>query len=499
MQSRALKPVLLVKLSILIVLLTLSPALLILGFLSTQSSVPGNLTLLVILSSAIFCAIGIFWVWFFLKPLRTLYQGILLLQKGEYGHRINIYSADELQSLGELVNQMAGSLGSSIQKVQSGKDILASEKNKLDVIISSIADGVVVLNIHKQVVLSNKAAEGITGYTQEDMKGKRIDQLITLADQSGQKIPAENYCPIDLKNTSYPAPSTFSLSGKNNQKKDIRLSASPIKGEPSADLGCILTFHDVSHEKAFQEMQIDFVSMASHELRTPLTSITGYISTVLQENSNLPQEQKDFLSRALTSAKQLYALVDNILNVSKVERGAFSVNRQPLDWRETLMQIVENNKAQAVQKNINLSLSISDIGLPKVMADPLRISEVLNNLISNALKFTKDGGTIRIAAILQGGEILTSVSDNGFGIPQNAIPHLFAKFYRAPGSLDQMQQGTGLGLYISKSIIDLHRGKIWVESELGKGSTFYFTLPTVLPLQAQPTIAQLHAPMFHSL
>jgi two-component system phosphate regulon sensor histidine kinase PhoR len=138
---------------------------------------------------------------------------------------------------------------------------------------------------------------------------------------------------------------------------------------------------------------------------------------------------------------------------------------------------MSDNKPLAVQKNISLELTPVPPNLPHVLADPIRINEVLNNLISNALKHTKSGGWVKISTSVQGTEMVTSVSDNGEGIPKEALPHLFTKFYRVPGSLDKMKEGTGLGLFLAKSIIDMHKGRIWVESEVGKGSTFYFSIP----------------------
>lgn len=232
-------------------------------------------------------------------------------------------------------------------------------------------------------------------------------------------------------------------------------------------------------EKQLESMQVDFVSMASHELRTPITSLMGYLQTLNEEaRSKLTQEQKGFLDRSLISAQEILSLVDNILNVSKVERGAFSVTLKPLDWSELLKQVVSENKILASQKNISLELKLPD-NLPKVVADQLRITEVLNNLINNAIVYTKAGGSVEVSTQLQEDQIITSVKDNGQGVPKGAMPHLFTKFFRVQGALDKPStaSGSGLGLYISKSIIDLHHGKIWANSEEGKGSTFVFSLP----------------------
>lgn len=231
-------------------------------------------------------------------------------------------------------------------------------------------------------------------------------------------------------------------------------------------------------ERQLESMQVDFVSMTSHELRTPITSLIGYLQTLNEEaRSKLTEEQKGFLDRSLISAQEILALVNNILNVSKVERGAFSVTLKPIDWSEALKQVVSENKILASQKNISLELKLPD-NLPKVVADQLRITEVLNNLINNAIVYTKAGGAVEVSVQHQEDQIITSVKDNGQGIPKEAMPHLFTKFFRVQRALDKSStsSGSGLGLYISKSIIDLHHGKIWADSEEGKGSTFSFSL-----------------------
>ncbi len=241
-------------------------------------------------------------------------------------------------------------------------------------------------------------------------------------------------------------------------------------------------------------MQVDFVSMASHELRTPLTSIIGYLNVLIDEGKDkFDPEQKDFLNKILTGAQQLSNLVSNLLNVSKVERGAISINIQSLDWNKVLTQAVDENKVQASQKNITLELVDINSSLPKVQADNIRIMEVLNNLISNAVNYTQQGGSIKVSAKLQGQEVITAIQDTGKGIPPEAISHLFTKFYRVSNAQDvsSNSKGTGLGLYLSKSIIELHHGKIWVQSQVGKGSTFYFTLPvSAIQLSAKDILSK---------
>lgn len=233
-------------------------------------------------------------------------------------------------------------------------------------------------------------------------------------------------------------------------------------------------------QQQLESMQVDFVSMTSHELRTPITSLMGYLNTLNQEaRDKLTNDQKEFLDRSIVSAQQILAIVNNILNVSKVERGAFTVSLRPVDLVELIETAVSESKILASQKNILLEFKKPERSIPKVSADNLRVSEVLNNLINNAITYSQSGGKVEVNIQSDDKGVVTSVVDNGPGIPTEAQPKIFTKFFRAQGALGKSSnsQGSGLGLFISKSIVDLHKGQIWFESEPGKGTTFHFSLP----------------------
>jgi signal transduction histidine kinase len=258
----------------------------------------------------------------------------------------------------------------------------------------------------------------------------------------------------------------------------VNLAAVQIAEGRSVDLGCLLTLHDVTAERQLEEMKLDFVSMAAHELRTPLTSIQGYLSVLMtQAARKLTPEERTFLSRVKISADQLVALVENLLSVSRIEQGALTVHLTPTDWLPLVTQTVADFAHRAREKKITLTLRRPPRSLPKVLVDPLRITEVLTNLLSNAMTYTQPGGRVQVSLEVQPGAVVTHVTDTGPGIPKEALPKLFTKFFRVAGKLEQGSKGTGLGLYISKAIVEMHRGRIWVESELGKGSTFSFALP----------------------
>lgn len=363
--------------------------------------------------------------------------------------------------------------------VQQRTQTISAERNKLVVTLSAISDAVIAVDLNRQITIFNSAAEILTGYIKKEALGQPINQVMRLYDKQ-QELTPEQFCPLRLDGFEGIVASKQSLKlvGKAGKESFANLLSGQIREGPAVNLGCILTLHDVTREKDLEEMKLDFVSMAAHELRTPLTSIRGYLSVFMQENAqNLNGEQNMLLGRINTAAQQLMGLIENLLSVSKIERGAFTVSFEPIDWLRACKSVVEEFKPRAEEKKQTLEFLEPSEPMPTIEADKLRINEVLSNLIANAISYTPEGGQITVWTESQDGEVITHVKDTGVGIQKEAIPHLFTKFFRISGNLEQGSKGTGLGLYISKSVVDMHHGKIWVESEFGKGSTFNFSLP----------------------
>ncbi len=421
-----------------------------------------------ILSAAI-ATIFSFWI---LKPLGNLIKSTGIFSDGNLNHRIDIRSGDEFEDVSNSFNLMAEKLSKTIQNLENDRAIAVAEKDKFNEILSSVIDGIIALDFNKNIIFLNKASQELTGFTEAEVYGKPIDQLVHLfADQD--EILSKTYCQGNFNQTA-------KLIGKQGKQTKINLVTTEVSGGVQTNLHCILILHDLSREEELEQMKLDFVSMASHELKTPLTSIVGYLSVFLDESRNkIPKESFDLLHKAFTAAQQLQTLIQNLLNVNKIEREQLSVSPEPTDYLAILSKIVEDLRGQATQKSIVLALIPPTESLPKVLADPIRLSEVVTNLVANAINYTNPGGKVEIATEVSPAEVQTVISDTGIGIPKEALPHLFSKFFRVSNRLQQANKGTGLGLYIAKSIIEKLHGRIWVESELGKGSKFYFTLPIV--------------------
>ncbi len=413
--------------------------------------------------------------------LRTILNGIKRIEGGDLSFRIPLNSHDEFGTIAQFLNKATSKVEitqkSIEQKVIERTQQLTAERNKLAMVLSGMTDAVLAVDLQSNIVIFNNAAEKLTGYNQKQVIGKPIGQIIKIYDQDNEIIPL-NYCPV--KADGYEGV-VFSIQGVEivgNQKRAfVNLISGTIRESANVNLGCIITLHDVTKEKQLDEMKIDFVSMAAHELRTPVTAIRGYLGLISKDTeSTYSKRTQDYLKRAGISAGELTGHINNLLNVSQIERSAVTVQKEKLDWIDTVRSTIDNYQLTVRGKNISLSYAGPEEPV-FVLADKISIREVLNNLISNAIHYTPANGsiTVKVRVSLEG--IITTVQDTGIGIPKDSLPRLFTKFYRVHGGLESGDGGTGLGLYISRSIVELHHGKIWVESKPNAGSTFSFSLP----------------------
>lgn len=419
---------------------------------------------------------------FLLKTLTPLEQLNKILEKIDFGGDPNSkkMTAEQLNGLEEKINGYIANLKNenSLLEVQLKRQI--ADKIRLALSISSLTDGLIVLDLRKKVMIFNSAAQKLTGLTESEALGKEINDVIKLSNKDGE-VSDLIYCPAENPSsnlTVYSEKNLQLVSQKLTKPSNVDLTTTKIQGPPDSQLCCVITIHDTTQSKEFEDMKFDFVSMAAHELRTPITSIKGYISVLSQEmKDKIAPDQKMLFDQIQSSSERLASLVENLLNVSRIERGGLTINMQMLDWLELVKSIVSDHRTRAGEKFIDLEFIQPPTTIPQIRADRLRMGEVLSNLLSNAIKYTEPHGRVSVSIELNNKEVITHISDTGHGIPPEMQPYLFIKFFRVNNKLDYGTKGNGLGLYIAKSIVELHHGKIWVNSELGKGSTFSFSLP----------------------
>ena len=437
----------------------------VIGWLLTMYSLGlvSTIFMLVSLKSGTLTVLPIFGVWFITMIMIT---------------RIVLRWNKEAVSVNKFNMQLQSLVDERTKDLSHEKQMAEAERNKLKMIIGSITDGVLAIDLDHRIIMGNEAIERITGFKLEDLIGERVIEKLEFFEE-GKKLEQNELCPI--REDGYEGITVqkekIKLKGDHTERY-ITLIVSQITEGKAANLGCIMTFHDTTKEQDLEDMKLDFVSMAAHELRTPLTSIRGY-ALLLNDliAQSITNEAKDYLNRLIVSSGMLSGLIENLLNVSRIERNTFTIERSPIEIVDIITTVVNTLAQQASTKRQTLNYSPPKEKFPLVMADSFRISQVVTNLIANAINYTQEGGTISVIVKKREDEIEVNVADNGQGIPADAVPNLFTKFFRVSGPLEVGSKGTGLGLYITKSIITMHKGKIWVESELGKSATFYFTLP----------------------
>lgn len=282
---------------------------------------------------------------------------------------------------------------------------------------------------------------------------------------------------------------THALVQRAPQRRDLQLFSTPVRTNTGEHLGRLYVFHDVTKEREVDRMKSEFVSMVSHELRTPLTSIKGYVDLLQTgEVGSLTQDQHEFLSIVKTNTDRLVELINELLDVSRIEAGRIELRRRALDLPRLIHQVIETMHPQLRAKRQTVTLAL-DQDLPPVWGDGDRVIQILTNFVSNAHKYTPAEGTITLRAQAQGAHVRVDIADTGVGLSLEDQAKLFGKFFRARNRATQQIPGTGLGLAITRSLIELHGGAVWVESELGKGSTFSFTLPIAPIALEQETTA----------
>lgn len=417
------------------------------------------------------------------KPVRNIHEATQQLVKGNYQYRIRYHSGNEFAEIAQALDQVANQLQQKISETTTEMSLIEGERNKLRGVLNSMTDGVFAVDQVGRIILFNKAACELTGRTVESVAGQLAEKVMPF--RAGGELVMTRW----LAETPGTGHRLGEWKGLELYRADgssliVDVQAIGLENDPNG-IRALITFHDLTKSRQLEQMQVDFVALAAHELRTPVTEIRGYLDILSTEELDIKAEGQRLISRSVISANQLSGLINNILNVSRIEHGELNYLPERDNWAGFMRDLGHELARRARQDDRRLELHIP-ARLPQLVFDHVGIKEVMNNLVENSIKHTASGaGRITITVRRLDKEIETLVTDNGTGIPADALPRLFTKFYRVEGL--KTSRGTGLGLYISKAIIEAHGGHIWVESEPGQGSTFGFRLPI-------PNVAEGHKP-----
>lgn len=374
-------------------------------------------------------------------------------------------------------------LVATISDLDLEKNKVLEEKDKSDIILQSIGDGVFVINGEKKVLVFNKVAETLSGFSASKIIGKKWDELLSISIESVKK-PAKSFVDKCLETGEVVrAGKNYILQTGDNKLVPIDATAAPLKDKKGKILGCVVIFRDVTKDRQVDLAKTEFVSLASHQLRTPLSAINWYVELLQNEsNGKTNSKQKEYLDEVGKSSKRMVDLVNSLLNVSRLELGTFIVEPKPVELKSLISGSIKEMKLAIEKKKIKVSEKYQDID--KISLDEKLIRIVVQNLISNAIKYSNEGGEVEVE--LTSGDkidpkyskddIIISVKDHGFGIPKSEQSQIFSKLFRATNAKVKEVEGTGLGLYMSKLIIEHSGGTIWFESEENKGSTFFVRL-----------------------
>ncbi len=409
------------------------------------------------------------------RPLKSVYQQVDALNQRHYDYR----APDQLQGVFGGLNLMLDQLSNQLQQFsahdQAELAIIKAEAGRLRNVVNAISDGVIALDSAAHIILFNKAAIKITGYGLAEAAGKPVSQILPLL--RGNSLVLNDWLSAcegaDLQSKQWEA---IRLKTKDGKVRSVDVEALYQGTDPNG-IRTLVTFHDRTEMQEVEDMKVDFVALAAHELRTPITVIRGYLEILENElGASLNNEHKEIMRKLTISASQLSGFINNILHVSRIEHGDLNLKLEPTDWIELMQSTCQEliNKASILGKKLVLNLPDK---LPPVAVDRTSIVEVINNLVDNAIKYSETGTEVIVSVKPSSDMIETIIQDSGVGIPENAIDKLFTKFYRSHRTRAS-HRGTGLGLYMSKAIVEAHGGNIWVHSVVGQGSTFGFLLPT---------------------
>ncbi|MDO8683752.1 MAG: ATP-binding protein [Armatimonadota bacterium] len=396
------------------------------------------------------------------NPISKMNRMAKKIAEGEFDQQVSIDSHDEVGEFAQSFNQMA-------QKVREIMDAMIEDKDKMETILTTMADGIIVTDETGRIVLFNPASEQVFQIDSGEVIGRFVDQANLHPDIGAMVKETLETGNLVRRETQV------------SESPNITLSAhsAPIKDATGAMRGAVVGLRDVTEILQQEKSQRDFVANVSHELRTPITAVRSTAEALLSGAKNDPALLEKFLGSLVKESERLSLLIDDLLEIAKLDSGRCIVKQRKMLLLETVDRIVGYLKPQSEDQSLTVNTDIpKDI---MAYADPEQIGRALINLLDNAIKYTPPGGTVTITAKQDGDWISVHVKDTGIGISKDEIRRIFERFYRVDKARSRQLGGTGLGLSIVKDIVTAHGGSITVHSQLDKGSVFTFTIPRWTP------------------
>lgn len=392
------------------------------------------------------------------RALREITAWARAAAAGDFSRRISISACGEM-------GESADTLNAASQRIQTQMEEHIADKSRLEAVFLSMLDGVMILDSKGVIILMNRALKEFLGVGQDAVGKKPLEAIRHIEIQE----IADNVLRGGSRFESREI--TVTLGGE----KILLVHATAVLRQEAAE-GAVLVFHDITELRRLERVRRDFVANVSHELRTPVSTIRGYAETLLEGALEDQENAREFLRVICDDAERLTKLIQDLLDLSRIESAPMKLTLEACDLDPVVERVFAVRAKEAQAGSVRLEKDIPrDLG--KVRMDESAITQVLSNLVENAVKYNNPGGVVRVGARRRDGGVEVSVADTGIGIPSEDIPRIFERFYRVDKARSRALGGTGLGLSIVKHIIQAHHGEVTVESELGKGTTFHFTLP----------------------
>jgi len=437
-------------------------------------------TLLLAVAAALLAMIAVSW-WLtrsLFDPLSRIVSGAERLAGGDFGHRLAAPEEQELSTLAAAVNRLAAQVETQIAAA-------GEERDHLRRVLASMSDGVLVTDAEGRALLVNDAFRALFEVTGE-VTGRRpleisrqraLERLIHETLDAAQAGSAELEQDTPQRRTLALTSAPLISAGAAGAGTLPRVNADALAGSPPA-VGCVVVARDITPFTRLSEMRRDFVANVSHELKTPLAAIRGYTETLRDGALDDREAAPRFLGRVLEQCKRLQALLDDLLTLSRLERPGAAPERQPVDLSAIARRTAETLAAAAAERQVKVEVRGK---APVLSADAEGMERMVTNLVDNAVKYNRPGGTVTVELSGTADQAIVEVRDTGIGIPSESLPRIFERFYRVDKGRSRDEGGTGLGLAIVKHVAQLHGGRVEVVSELGRGTRFRVFLPLSRP------------------
>jgi two-component system phosphate regulon sensor histidine kinase PhoR len=364
---------------------------------------------------------------------------------------------DELADLAETLSRTVAGLGQTIRT-------LTDERNRSSAILGSMVEGVAVVTGDERILYCNWAFEQILELPEGSSQGRTLVEALRQADL------------IALVRQALPGVEerTGEVEVGTVRRRSFSVTAAPVRAAGAN--GAVLVLHDITELRRLERVRRDFVANVSHEFKTPLTAIQGFAETLLSGALDDKANRKRFVEIIREHARRLARLTDDLLKLSRIEAGRLELEIRPIRVEALVNGCVETARLNAQARGLQIHVDLQE-NAPAVRGDGAQLGEVLQNLLDNAVQYTPSGGQIEVKARSNGHEVIFTVTDTGIGIPESDLERIFERFYRVDAARSREAGGTGLGLAIARHIVDAHGGRIWVESAVGQGSRFHFSIP----------------------